>query len=692
MKKLTIFSAVLVVGAAGAASAGAGVPDGAPGAPAHNREDPVLVYDPAFFSNFNPQTALDMVRRVPGFTINGGGGGRGLAGNLGNVLIDGRRPGSKSGVSRLLQRMPAASILRIELVRAPVPGVDMAGQDEVVNIITDPDGGWSGAWRARTALYEGGRAVPSGEASLTRTSPSSTLTLNASLSANANGHDSVRQFFTPEGARIGALEERIQDSFYDFTPSLAYQRVFEAGHTFRLDARVWAFRFDSNRFGFQTGGTGALTGAETGVTLLEGTGGEVSVDYDHVFSPVWSLKATGLQRLDFRERDGAFDTLGPSGAFRSRVLTEQAEDSGETVLRLEARRTASPARSTTLALEGAFNFLDGAFDVFTDNGSGPVQVFLPVSDTRVEEHRLDASASHVWRPTSGLTLEGAFGAEFSRIAQTGDAEQERTLAFFKPEVTASWSPTSDDQVRLSVRRLVGQLSFGNFISSVNVSDDTSQRGNPDLEPERLWRIQADWERKFSRDGSVSLLVFHEWVDAVPDLIPVAGVTDAPGNLGDGTRWRLQAAATTPLDMLGIPGALLTASARVQESRVEDPVTGAIRRFRGQDDWRASIDFRQDLPELGFAWGFDYSVRGPEDFYRLAQFERQTRARGDLDVFAEVRAPAGLTARIGADLNLGSERRERVNFPGPRNETDPSQIEQRLRDFDGVAYFQLSGVF
>ena len=72
-------------------------------------EDDVLTYAPAFFTDFNPQTALDMVNRVPGFSVSGGGGSRGLAGSLGNVLIDGRRPSSKNGVDTLLSRLPAAS-------------------------------------------------------------------------------------------------------------------------------------------------------------------------------------------------------------------------------------------------------------------------------------------------------------------------------------------------------------------------------------------------------------------------------------------------------------------------------------------------------------------------------------------------------------------------------------------------------
>ena len=55
-----------------------------------------VTYDAAFFSQYNPQTALDMVRQTPGFSLDGGEDRRGFSGAVGNLLIDGQRPSSKS--------------------------------------------------------------------------------------------------------------------------------------------------------------------------------------------------------------------------------------------------------------------------------------------------------------------------------------------------------------------------------------------------------------------------------------------------------------------------------------------------------------------------------------------------------------------------------------------------------------------
>lgn len=54
-------------------------------------------FTPADFAQFNPQNALDMVRRVPGFTIQSDDRGNpGFGQARGNVLIDAQRVSAKS--------------------------------------------------------------------------------------------------------------------------------------------------------------------------------------------------------------------------------------------------------------------------------------------------------------------------------------------------------------------------------------------------------------------------------------------------------------------------------------------------------------------------------------------------------------------------------------------------------------------
>src|SRR5262249_25621160 len=100
----------------------------------------------AFFTQFSPQTAADMVTRVPGFSIDSGDERRGFAGAVGNVLIDGVRPAAKSqDIQSFLGQIPAAQVLRIELLRGAATAGDASGQSVLVNVVRTPSAG-DGVW------------------------------------------------------------------------------------------------------------------------------------------------------------------------------------------------------------------------------------------------------------------------------------------------------------------------------------------------------------------------------------------------------------------------------------------------------------------------------------------------------------------------------------------------------------------
>ncbi len=102
-------------------------------------------YDGAFFAAARPSDAKAMIDRIPGFAFDGGGSVRGLSGAAGNVLIDGRRPASKSdSLSDVLARIPADQVIRIDVIRGGAPGIDMQRKPVVANVVRDPRGGISG--------------------------------------------------------------------------------------------------------------------------------------------------------------------------------------------------------------------------------------------------------------------------------------------------------------------------------------------------------------------------------------------------------------------------------------------------------------------------------------------------------------------------------------------------------------------
>src|SRR3954467_3411422 len=98
----------------------------------------ISAYPSSFFADARPATAYDMVNRLPGFSLDTGTGTsvRGFAGTAGNVLVDGARPTAKNDdLQSILQRIPATSVERIELIRGSAPGIDMQGQSVVANVV-----------------------------------------------------------------------------------------------------------------------------------------------------------------------------------------------------------------------------------------------------------------------------------------------------------------------------------------------------------------------------------------------------------------------------------------------------------------------------------------------------------------------------------------------------------------------------
>src|SRR5436309_15830815 len=95
------------------------------------------IYDAAFFRSFSPGSALDIVQRTPGFTLNiGTQDVRGFSQAAGNVVINGARPSSKNAtLDTILARIPASRVLRVEIGPGDLFGAEYAGRPQVLNLV-----------------------------------------------------------------------------------------------------------------------------------------------------------------------------------------------------------------------------------------------------------------------------------------------------------------------------------------------------------------------------------------------------------------------------------------------------------------------------------------------------------------------------------------------------------------------------
>lgn len=208
----------------------------------------VIRYPPEFFAAAQPTTALDMLLRLPGFNIDTGDSVRGFEGAAGNVLIDGRRPATKTdNLEEILRRIPASQVARIDLIRGGAPGVDMQGKSVLASVIRKDGGGFRGlvALSGRS-VYDGRNTV---SARVELSGGSAARTWETSFNIGKGIDDGSGE---GPGVRTGPSGVVIQRSDIDqegdtvqTTATAAFSSPLVGG-TFKLNGRIFDdnFKFD----------------------------------------------------------------------------------------------------------------------------------------------------------------------------------------------------------------------------------------------------------------------------------------------------------------------------------------------------------------------------------------------------------------------------------------------------------------
>lgn len=657
-------------------------------------------YEADFFTVYNPLTAADMLSRIPGFEINDGDDRRGFGATGGNVLVNGERPSSKATITDQLKRIPASSVLRVEM-RSGGGSADVAGQSRVANVILKPNASTPLAWiaGARHLQYSNrlGYTLQLSKSFNLGKDIELALDLQApNIRGRTEAFESVR---LANGTLAEYREQYTQPNYNGI--QLAANLKWHAGEHDRVSLNGLLYPTDNSN-GI---GSVALTPASTIKSQTFGRAdyptnrrGELGADWEHTFSDAFHVKLIALATTNTVDQTQRLDTWLPAGLYNTQTLISNAE-SGERVGRAAATWKVAPEHTLEFGGETAFNFRDTSLRLTNQAPGGPiVPVVFPVADTRVEELRGEIFVSDIWTINEQLSLTTGLTFEASRITQTGDASKEREFTYPKMQLTASWSPEADDDFRASFRRDVAQLDFAEFASSFNAIDATTIVGNPDLEPEKAWKSKLEWEHRFAGNGAFTLGLFHDAVQDVRDLV-VIGANDAYGNIGDGTRTGVELKGSLPLKNFGLHGAELRFTGIFQETRVTDPLTGETRSFSSGDntspaprsggagggppplaignrDFAYIASFRQDIPELKSSLSFSVARNADREEYKRLEHITLSRAER-VDINWETTAIEGLTIRFGfGNIFSPQEVRERTFYTPDRSSGGIERTEVR----------------
>ncbi len=597
-------------------------------------------YAPAFFAPFQATTALDMVQLVPGFSFNRGSQVRGFAGAAGNVLIDGQRPASKSGVDETLGAIPASQIEQVELITGSAPGVDMQGYRQVVNVVRR-----AGSKPTITISVQDttmrGETVPSGQ-----------------ISYSANDHDRT-------DASLG-LFRYIDGGAYDFTRTVSLPDrdrdpapvatniargaggdglELKLGHSrplwdgrLSLNGRYNPSRYDSHA---QHDAPGYHADE---LYLSTDIDSELGVQFTRTLSSALSLDVDALSRHGAGKGDSTFaDADG-----RTRYRTRSA--SGESILSASLNWQAADAVDVTASAEGAFNSLDRA-SLYTGIGD-PENA--PFDRVRVEERRGEYAARVNWQSLPTLMLAAGVRVETSTISVPA-AGRSQSFVYPKPSLQLVWTPVQQFKISWRSERQVGQLNFNDFASSVSLDTDVVRAGNPNLVPQKQWHHAFVIDYVFWQRGAASLSFENDALEDTLDHIPIIasnGVYDARGNIGKATRRTVRGNISLPLDPLNIPGGMLKVDAYEVDTRVIDPISGQPRVISGVTPFDYKFDFSQTLTRWRTSWGFVIDNVNTSPSFNAAEYY-DTKARPNLFLWLEYKTVDNLT--FGVEMQNPSGR-------------------------------------
>lgn len=651
-----------------------------------------IVYLPADFARFAPRTALDMVDNIPDFRLTETSGDRGLGNASQNLLINGQRVASKAtDAQTTLRQISASAVVRIEILdgaRLGIPGLT----GRVANVVVESSSirgqfRWEAQQRqmVEDQIYTGSLSI-SGRSGPTEFSLS--LDNSGGLRRGGTGPEIVTD---AAGAII--LNRLQSDFFHRDIPTLTgtLRRSFDDGSVLNLNLSAERDLFFTYIDAVATPIGGTATDERFRRNNKEWTltgGGDYSFDLAG-----GRLKIIALQSWSHDPSISSFTVQerSPGAIATGSRFTDDTRE-GESVLRAEYGWSV-PNGSWQIALEGAYNFADVAARLeILQPGGGYAGVPLPGGISFVDEWRTELSLTRGWTLADQLSVQATLGGEYSRIRQTTAGGLSRQ--FFRPKgaVTLAWQAAPDLTVNAAVRREVGQLSFGDFSSAVDVQNNNTSLGNVELVPSQSWRFEVELARRLGQLGSVTLGSYVEAISDIVDAIPISPTEEGIGNLPHARRYGFTGSATIQFDKIGWRGARLDLNGEWLVSRVRDPVTNELRRISGDSIRNWSAEFRHDIPGTAIAWGgfLGEQVSGP--VFRLDQVQLSGLSRPLTSVFVEHKDVFGLTVRIGLRNLLGIE--DFINRDVSVNRRDgPIAFRERQRRSIGlIGTLVISGSF
>jgi len=650
------------------------------------------VFTAADFTRFSPRTALDMVRNIPGFQLEGTNSERGLGQASGNVLINGERVSGKSnGPIDALSRIAADRVERIELRDGATLGIPgLSGR--VVNVVTSSTAlsgvfSWDGRIRERLEPRWN-----QGEISISGQTGEFDWTLGLESEGNRFGAKGPLNITDADGNLLERRDEEVEGAFELVQGNAALSWSPSNGHEANLNASYTVYNFNRRQQGVRTP-TGDDAFFRRFLRGEDEWNSEISGDYS---LPVFGgqLKVIGLHRHEDSRFSGNLIELDEqTGAFLDGVQLLDDFIENEAIGRVEFDWNWKEGHDWQIAAETAYNRLDAGSSFFLVDENMVATLDNRALASLVEETRYDVSLTYSRPLTQNWTFQGSLAGEYSEISsELGTDMQSEDFIRPKGYLALAYEPDNDTSYEFRLERNVGQLNFFDFVASQDINNGNDDAANRDLVPQQAWRFEVTYDRNLGDLGAFEITAFHEEIEDRVDRIPLENGGDAPGNIDSASRSEIEASLTLNLDRFGLEGVQFELEGETRFSDIEDPVTGENRRISGQGQGFWFSELRWDIPETDYAVLIAGERFRQGQNFRLNEVSKFNQSQPFVWVEAEHKDFFGTTAfvRVGNLLD-STDTEDRLRF-SPDRAGELTEVWDGDMDFGYILTFGLSGTF
>lgn len=691
-------------------------------------EESTVVYPAAYFAEFNPVTAQDMLDRIPGVgsatggggfgggpRSGGGNGGRGLGSGSGGsqILIDGKRTAGKNNqASGQMDRITAAQVDYIEIIRGTSGELDVRGSGQVINVVLlEQLSSSSLNFEVNMDRYIDHNTQPGGSLSYSGQANKLSYVLSAAAEprydSRLSKESSILGDFSPNDE---VREERIREqTSYDYSVNLDYEISPKASARFNALYSQNDNPTDVLRYTTNLRVTPNVTALEREAIPGERDNWEIGGDYEYRTDSGNRFKMLFISNkanvASTRERFA----VSADGSETKNLFLDTGSTTTERIVRGSYTMSLFENQDIEFGAEGAQTTLDSnlALGLASSTGTpsdafgGLVPQSVSNANSTVEEIRYEPFIIHNWIINSRMSLESTLLYELSEISQSGDVSRKRDFDFIKPKIDFRYNLTPQLQLRGSIEKVVRQLSFSDFVAANDDQDNDSNTlaGNENLRQEWLWKYDFNAEYRLPNDVGVvdANIFYHQHHDRIEriDVSPSEdNLQSANGNIGEGDMYGITMSGSIRMRMIDMPNLLVTSRLSITDSNIIDPFQGFERRFRRFGRGRFNLGFRHDVPRWNMNYGLEWSNRfdSNEKIYEIDDIEDYI-GEPNTNAFVQFVDSRGITYRFDArNATSNLQCRERTRYVGRVSANILEEIEDQCATSGRVVSLKINGTF